>query len=69
MLKIMLKEADSQNKQCLTGNNYIMNSISQNKQYNNLLMNSVYKYLTISTILPKPFQFFITVYKHHHQRT
>jgi len=39
----MLKEADSKHKQCLKGNNYIMNSVSQNKQYNNLLMNSVYQ--------------------------
>jgi len=44
MLKIMLKEVDSQHKQCLKGNNYIMHFVSQNKQYNNLLMNSVYKY-------------------------
>jgi len=65
----MLKEADSQHKQCLKGNTYIMNSVSQNKQYNNLLMNSVYKYLTDSSFLPKPFQFFIIVYNHHHQRT
>jgi hypothetical protein len=41
MLKIMRKEADSQHKQCLKGNNYIMNSVSHSKQYNNLLMNSV----------------------------
>jgi hypothetical protein len=57
----MLKEDDSQHKQCLKGNNYIMNSVSQNNQYNNLLMNSVYKYLTNLSFLPKPFQFFITV--------
>ena len=41
MLQIMCKEADSQHKQCLKGNNYIMNSVSRSKQYNNLLMNSV----------------------------
>ena len=65
----MLKEADSQNKQCLKGNNYIMNFISQNKQYNNLLMNYIYKYLTVSSFLPKPFQLFIIVYNYHHQHT
>jgi hypothetical protein len=51
----MLKEADSQNKQCLKVYNYIMNSVSQNKQYNNLLMNFVYKYLTVLSFLPRPF--------------
>ena len=61
MLKIMLKEADSKHKQCLKRNNYIMNYVSQNKKYNNLLMNFVYKYLIDSSFLPKPNQFFITV--------
>jgi len=57
----MLKKADSQHKQYLKRNNYIMNSVSQNKQYNNLLINTVYKYLIASSFLSKPNQFFITV--------
>jgi hypothetical protein len=61
MLKIMLKEANSQHKQYLKRNNYIMNSVSQNKQYNNLLINTVYKYLIASSFLSKPNQFSITV--------